>query len=268
MSFYISLNGLRNAQTDLEVVSHNIANAETNGFKRQRVDFADIVTGNALTTIRQGIGATVEGVSQIFALGTIEQTGNTLDLAINGNGFFTTREVTSNQTLFSRNGSFQLSGDRYLEDNEGNRLQILPTAADGTVTSTTPQDVQLPPSSAGGSALASTQINEQGQVFATFADGSNLIVGTAAMAGFVSPQGLVQVGSSNWEASGNSGAPSFGVPGDGTYGSLLPGAIERSNVDLAEEMVALITAQRNFQANARAIDTATTLSQTVINLQS
>jgi len=268
MSFYTSLNGLRNAQTDLEVISNNIANAETSGFKRQRADFADIVTGSAFTNPKQGIGATVEGVTQIFALGPIEQTGSALDLAINGDGFFSTRQESSGQTYFTRNGSFQLSGEGYVADSDGNRLQILPTDPDGTVTGTVPFDAQVPTASGTGSVLAGTQINEQGQLFANFADGSSALVGTVALARFTSVNGLVQAGSSNWEASGNSGPADYGFPSDGSFGSLLPGAIERSNVDLAEEMVSLITAQRNFQANARAIDTATTISQTVINLQS
>jgi flagellar hook protein FlgE len=89
-----------------------------------------------------------------------------------------------------------------------------------------------------------------------------------ALANFVAPDGLKAKGSSRWEATGLSGAPAFDVPTVGRAGQLLSGALERSNVDLAEEMVALITAQRNFQANAKAIDTATQISQTIINLRS
>ena len=94
-----------------------------------------------------------------------------------------------------------------------------------------------------------------------------MIIGKVALASFIAPQGLKQVGSSNWVTTGISGAPTFGQPSTGQYGSLLSGALERSNVDIAEELVSLITAQRNFQANAKAIDTATQISQTVIQLQ-
>ena len=93
------------------------------------------------------------------------------------------------------------------------------------------------------------------------------VIGSVALASFISPTGLKQVGSSNWESTGISGAAKYGSPGSGQYGSLLSGALERSNVDIAEELVGLITAQRNFQANAKAIDTATQISQTVINLR-
>lgn len=116
--------------------------------------------------------------------------------------------------------------------------------------------------------FAGITVADDGAVVASYADGSNLIIGKVALASFIAPQGLKQVGSSNWVASGISGAATYGQPSTGQYGSLLSGALERSNVDIAEELVSLITAQRNFQANAKAIDTATQISQTVIQLQS
>ncbi|MCB2088030.1 MAG: flagellar hook basal-body protein [Sphingomonadaceae bacterium] len=267
MSFYTSLNGLKNAQIDLGVISHNIANAETTGFKKLRAEFADIVVGASYTKDAQGIGATVESVSQNFSLGPLEQTGNVLDLAINGEGFFTTRDVKTDQLLFTRNGAFHTDGQGFMTDASGYRLQVLATAADGTVTGTTPFDVQVPSVGTSGAEFASVVVNREGQVVATFADGSNEIVGTLALANFVSTAGLIQAGSSNWEASGNSGAPRYGAPGTSTFGDIISGAIERSNVDIAEELVGLITAQRNFQANAKAIDTASQISQTIINLR-
>src|SRR5690606_26110406 len=104
-------------------------------------------------------------------------------------------------------------------------------------------------------------------IVATYADGSKLFVGNAALANFTTPTGLKQIGSSNWEETGISGVPTFGVPGEGAYGSLMAGSLERSNVDITEELVGLITAQRNFQANAKAIDTAIQVSQAVMNLR-
>ena len=91
MSFYTSLTGLKNAQTDLGVISNNIANAETNGFKKSNTEFADIVAGSAYSNPRLtvGIGSTVERVTQNFSVGPIEQTGGAMDVAINGDGFFT-----------------------------------------------------------------------------------------------------------------------------------------------------------------------------------
>ncbi|HQS70197.1 MAG: flagellar biosynthesis protein FlgE [Novosphingobium sp. 28-62-57] len=274
MSFYTSLNGLKNAQTDLGVISHNIANAETNGFKKSRTEFADIVVGSAFTNPRMiiGVGATVESIAQNFSLGPVEQTGSALDMAIGGDGFFTTRNVITNQLLYTRNGGMTVDGDGFINDGSNNRLQVFPTDATGAITSNTPTDAQIPASNgvdAAGNPIefAGITVGADGSVIATYADASNLSVGKVILASFIAPQGLKQIGSSNWVTTGISGAPSYGQPGTGQYGSLLSGAVERSNVDIAEELVSLITAQRNFQANAKAIDTSTQITQTVIQLR-
>jgi len=267
MSFYTSLNGLKNAQTDLGVIAHNIANVETNGFKKGRTEFADIVVASAQSNPRmiQGIGARVEAITQNFGLGPVEQTGGGLDLAIAGDGFFE-MQATDGRTLYTRNGAFGIDGSGFVVDNSGNRLQSFPTDANGVVTSMTPADTVIPALN-GTAEFAGVSVAENGQVVATYADGSNLYVGTAAIANFIAPTGLKQIGSSNWVATGLSGAAAYGIPGQGAYGSLMAGALERSNVDIAEELVGLITAQRNFQANAKAIDTATQTSQAIMNLR-
>ena len=269
MSFYTSLNGLKNAQTDLGVIAHNIANVETTGFKKSRVEFADIVAGSAYSNPKliQGIGTTVEAISQNFALGPIEQTGSSLDLAINGDGFFSTRAAITGQTYYSRNGSFVMDEQGFIHDGDNNRLQVFPVDVNGDTTAFTLQDAQVPATNAAGANFAGVTVRNDGNVVATFADGTNQFVGKVSLAAFIAPTGLRQVGSSNWQANGLSGAARYGEPGAGQYGSLLSGALERSNVDIAEELVSLITAQRNFQANAKAIDTATQISQTIINLR-
>ena len=269
MSFYTSLNGMKNAQTSLGVIAHNISNSETYGFKRSRTEFSEIVAGSALTNPRmiQGIGASVKSITQNFALGPVEQTGSALDLAITGDGFFTTRSATDGSTLYTRAGSFTLNGNGNIVSNSGNRLQLFPVDANGQVTGNTLADANLPPQNAAGSEFVGVTIDDVGVVSASYADGSVEPVGAVALATFIAPPGLKKVGDANWEGTGLSGQAAYGSPGTGAYGSLLSGALERSNVDIAEELVGLITAQRNFQANAKAIDTATQISQTVINLR-
>lgn len=270
MSFYTSLNGLKNAQTDLSVLSHNIANAETVGFKKSTVAFADIVAGSAFTNPKliQGIGATVEAINQNFKQGPIEQTGGALDIAVNGDGFLTTKSAVNGDTLYTRNGALSVDGGGFIERGIGNRLQVFPTDAAGVVTGTTLIDAAIPATNAAGAQFAGVTIAKNGNVSVSFADGTNEVVGKVALATFIAPGGLRQEGSSNWTATGISGAPTYGQPDAGFYGGLLSGAIERSNVDIAEELVGLITAQRNFQANAKAIDTSTQITQTIINLRS
>jgi flagellar hook protein FlgE len=269
MSFYTSLNGMKNAQTSLGVIAHNIANSETYGFKRSRTEFSEIVAGSALTNPKmiQGIGANVSSITQNFSLGPIEQTGSALDVAITGDGFFTTRSPTSGSTLYTRAGAFSIDGSGNIADADGNRLQVFPVDAAGQITGNTLSDAQIPPTNAAGAEFAGVTIDNNGLVSASYSDGSVEPIGNVALASFIAPTGLKKVGSAHWESTGISGAASYGAPASGQYGSLLSGSLERSNVDIAEELVGLITAQRNFQANAKAIDTATQISQTVINLR-
>ena len=134
-------------------------------------------------------------------------------------------------------------------------------------TSAVPATVIVPVTNPAGSALANVIIDNRGIVRAAYADGTATPVGQIALATFAAPTGLRAIGQTKWQASGDSGPPIFGNPGIGNNGEMISGALERSNVDLAEEMVSLLTAQRNFQANARAIDTATQISTTVLNLR-
>ena len=269
MSFFTSLSGMKNAETDLRVISHNIANAETVGFKKSNAAFSDLVASGSNTNPRltPGIGAAVSSITQDFALGPLEQTGRSLDLAINGDGFFTSTNPVSGDLSFTRNGSMRIVSSGALQDNNGNQVQGFAVDATGTPTSTTPANISVPTTNAGGANLSNVTINDRGIVSAAYADGTNEPIAQLALATFSAADGLRSVGQTRWEATGESGTPNYGQPGVGNYGSLLSGSLERSNVDLAEEMVSLLTAQRNFQANARAIDTATSISQTVLNLQ-
>ena len=270
-SFYTSLNGLKNSQTDLSTIAHNIANAETTGFKKSNVEFSDIVANGSAANPRmaQGIGATVAGIDQNFSLGAIEQTGRSLDIAIDGDGFFATRNPENGQVLYTRNGSFQIDSAGNVTDFAAKSLQMFEIDGTGAVVNPgTTIDAVIPTTNGAGSDLASITIEKNGLINAAYADGTTQSIGRVALATFTAPTGLRAVGSTNWEATGYSGSATYELPGNGRNGQLLAGALERSNVDLAEEMVGLITAQRNFQANAKAIDTATQISQTIINLRS
>lgn len=270
MSFYTSLNGIKNAQTSLNVVSNNIANSETTGFKNSRVIFADVVAGTAFTNPRliQGIGAKVESITQNFTQGPMESTGSSLDLAISGDGFFTTVSPTTGQTYYSRNGAFQLDPAGAIIDGSDNRLQLFPTDASGAVTSTTMIDGIVPATNGAGSEFAGLTVSENGNVTASYADGTNTIIGKVGLATFLNPQGLRQQGSSDWTSTGISGAASYGQPTNGQYGKLMSGYLERSNVEMSDELVGLIVAQRAYQANAKAIDTSTQATQAILNLRS
>jgi flagellar hook protein FlgE len=269
MSYYTSISGLKNAQTDLGVIAHNIANTETNGFKKSNASFSDVVARSAMSDPRKtmGIGARLQSITQNFSLGSTEQTGSALDLAINGSGFFALKAAEDGSMSYTRNGALELDRNGYIHDGSDNRLQLFAVDANGAVTSTTPVDALIPAANAGGAEFVGLTIREDGLVTANYADSSVNPVGRVALANFASTTGLQQVGSTKWEATGLSGQPTYGEAGVGMNGSLLSGTLERSNVDIAEELVGLISAQRNFQANAKAIDTATRITETIINLR-
>jgi len=138
MSFYTSLSGLKASQTDLGVISNNIANVGTTGFKRSNTEFADLVStsplqGNGLP----GQGTRLRGIAQQFTQGGLESSDRSLDLAISGQGFFMTRASGSNaQVAYTRNGAFNVDASRFLVDSSGAYLQVLPTDSSGTVTAT------------------------------------------------------------------------------------------------------------------------------------
>jgi len=145
MSFYTSLSGLKGAQTDLGVVSNNIANVGSFGFKKSRAQFGDIVAASRTTA---GQGTRLKKIEQQFSQGGFEASSKELDLAIAGNGFFMTRDgLTGGSTYFSRNGSFTIDSERYLVDSNGGYVQVLPVDPEGNVTSggiTSARNMQLP----------------------------------------------------------------------------------------------------------------------------
>jgi flagellar hook protein FlgE len=271
MGYTVSLSGLQNAQTELNVIGNNIANADTNGFKGSNVEFSNLVAASAYSNPKDtvGIGSTVAAIDQDFTQGAINQTGSALDLAVSGDGFFTVKSTATGQITYTRNGNFSLdstnsaaSGNSYIVDSTGNRLQLLATSGSGT------SDAAVPTTDASGAVFAGVTVAANGQVSASYADGTSSVIGTVALANFASPEGLQQLGAANYAATGISGAATYGQPATGNNGSLLSGALEASNVDLSSQMVNLITAQQYFQANAKAIDTNTTVSEAIINLHS
>ena len=263
MSFTTSLNGIANAQTELNVISNNLANANTNGFKASTTNFADIVAGSAYTnpTLVMGIGSTLASIDQNFSTGSIAQTGSALDVAVNGQGFFTVKSPISGQVQYTQNGHFSMDGSGYITDTNGNRVQLLPA----TGTSSTPADGQIPLTNASGSAFASVAVQSDGSVIASYADGTNTAIGKLALANFVAPTGLLQVGNQDWQATGLSGTASYSAPGSASTGSILSGSLEQSNVNVSNELVNLITAQQYYQANSKAISTSSQMITDIMN---
>jgi flagellar hook protein FlgE len=280
MSFYISLSGLKAAQTDLATISNNVANVNSTAFKRSQANFGDIFAAAPMQTTTQvsGQGVRVQSITQQFTQGTTQGTDKTLDLAITGEGFFTVKRTADDQVSYTRNGAFSVTNDRYVVDTTGARLQVIPVdpvtgapTATGTLGTGDLVDLKVPtnwPDGGTVNQLSSVGVAENGDITGVYADGTTVHLGTAAMAAFNSQDGLRQRGDAHWYSTAASGDPMFGTANSGLFGSIQSGTLERSNVDITEELVSLISAQRNFQANAKAIEAANTLSTTIVNMRS
>ena len=275
MSFYTSLSGLKGAQTDMSVISNNIANAGSIGFKRSKAQFGDIFAASPTQSTKMvaGQGTRLNGITQQFTQGSYESSEKTLDMAIVGEGMFVVKgEPPREQVTYTRNGAFTATPDRNVIDSTGQKLQLLPVDANGNVTNNTLAgafDFVLPPGAPSDptAQLVNVSIGLDGLVSATFANGEAQTLGKVAMATFPAMEGLRPVGDAHWQSSGESGAPTIDAATNGPMGAIRSGALERSNVDITEELVMLIGAQRNFQANAKAIEGASQLSQTIINMR-
>ncbi|WP_137751393.1 flagellar hook-basal body complex protein [Sphingopyxis sp. L1A2A] len=275
MSFYTSLSGLKGAQTDMSVISNNIANAGSIGFKRSKAQFGDIFASSPTQSTKMiaGQGQRLNGITQQFTQGSYESSEKTLDMAIVGEGMFVVKgDPPREQVTYTRNGAFTATPDRNVIDSTGQKLQLLPVDANGNVTNNTLAgafDFVLPPGAPSDptAQLVNVSIGLDGLVSATFANGEAQVLGKVAMATFPAMEGLRPVGDAHWQSSGESGAPTIDAATNGPMGAIRSGALERSNVDITEELVMLIGAQRNFQANAKAIEGASQLSQTIINMR-
>lgn len=406
MSFRISLSGMNAASSDLNVTSHNIANANTTGFKQSRAEFSDVFPVSAYGLARNAIGAgvRVQQVAQQFSQGNVENTGKALDLALSGQGFFTLSSGGS--MVYSRAGNFGADREGYVVNPSGHRLQVFLPSASGTgfdtgrmsdlqlasgdsapaatteasvgtnlpanasppllaafdpnepqsynyTTSLTVYDslgtahsqslyfvktanpnewqvhttidgtavggaqtlqysdsgalvspltgqIPLPPyTPTTGAAdmsvtldlgtstqygerfsvneliqdgyatgrLTGIEVSSEGIVNARYTNGVSTPLGQVALTNFANPQGLSPQGDNAWAETFESGQPRRGAAGSSEFGLVQGGALEASNVDLTEQLVNMITAQRNFQANAQMISTQDQVTQTVINIR-
>ncbi|MBO9575138.1 MAG: flagellar hook-basal body complex protein [Sphingobium sp.] len=285
MSFYISLSGLKGAQGDLAAIANNVANVGSTAFKKSKVSFGDIFAGSPMSANTAGGQGTRQiGATQQFTQGTLETTGKTLDIALTGEGFMTVKSAPPASAIsFTRNGAFGVDQNRYAVDTLGNRVQVMPVdPATGKPSSTDPADFTdlripeykedatgNPVLDAGGNKiqLASVGVSVEGVISTTWADGTTDTLGNLAIASFPSQEGLRQMGDGHWQTTKESGQPTFGAGNNGLFGAVRSGMLERSNVDITEELVALIAAQRNFQANAKAIEASSTITQAITNLR-
>jgi flagellar basal-body rod protein FlgG len=246
-------------QTQIDVTSHNIANVNTIGYKKNRAEFADLFyqvseyagtstsdTSVSPTGIEVGLGARPTAVTKQFSQGNFKETGNKLDMAITGDGFFQI-ELPNGQIGYTRNGAFKLDGNGQIVNSDGYKL--LP-------------EITIPENA--------TQINvgTDGTISAKLAGETEPIqLGKLELANFINPAGLHSLGNNNYINTIASGDPIISTAGVDGLGQIRQGFVEMSNVQLVEEMTDLITGQRAYEANSKAITTSDEMLQTVNQLK-
>ncbi|MFD1850376.1 flagellar basal body rod protein FlgG [Oceanobacillus bengalensis] len=260
-SMYAGISGMKNFQTKLDVIGNNIANVNTSGFKKGRVTFQEMMsqttsgaqgptgTKGGINAVQVGLGAQTGSIDNMHTQGFLQTTNNPLDLSIEGDGMFA---LTDGETTFyTRAGNFYLDSEGSIVNPDG--LYLI--GANGESPITIPDGAQ------------SFSIQTDGTV--TYVDGAGdpQTAGQIGLASFSNPAGLQKDGSNLFLNSENAGFNGLVVPEQDGAASIVSGALEMSNVDLAEEFTEMITAQRGFQANTRIITTSDSILEELVNLK-
>jgi flagellar hook protein FlgE len=279
-SLFSAISGLRANQTMLDVTGNNIANANTVGYKSSNVLFQDtlsqmLTAGSApnanrggTNPIQVGLGVQVGGTMTNFGQGIAQATGKAENLMIQGDGLFVVKR--GQEDLYTRAGAFNFDSAGNLVTADGDKVQgYAGDGAGGIDTTGAPSDITIPDlvTADPTNPLTSWSIGTDGVITGAYADGTKTPLFQVAIANFANPAGLDKVGDTAFRASTNSGNVQLGSPGAGRNGTLMSGALEGSNVDLAQEFTNLIIAQRGFQATSRVITTSDQVLEELVNIK-
>lgn len=282
-SLFSGVSGMRSNQMMMDVVGDNIANVNTSGYKASRVVFQDtlsqlLTSGSAgngtnigsTNPAQVGLGVHVNAVDAIQTQGAIQNTGRATDLAIQGAGSFVM--LSGTDTTYTRAGSFSLDATNHIVDPSGAMLQGWPADATGAIPSTAPgamAALTVPAADPNDATalLRSFAIGNDGKLNAVYSNGNALCVGQIAIATFSNPAGLTARGDGHFSAGPASGAAQLVVAGTNGSGALAAGALEMSNVDLAQEFTNMMIAQRAFQASSKVISSSDEMLQELVNLK-
>jgi flagellar basal-body rod protein FlgG len=257
LSLYSAATGMEAQQLNLNTIANNLANVNTPGFKRSKIEFQDLLYqkprnsgaeaggGNVVPTgIEIGNGSRVSATAKVFTQGQLTSTGEKLDVAIQGDGFFEIQKADGS-LAYTRDGSFKISPTGQITTNDGN------TVLSG-----------FQPVPAGTTDIT---ISENGDV--TFQGASGVSTFRVTLTRFANPAGLKSLGGNMYEESPASGTPETGAAGEQGFGKTLQGYIETSNVNIVEEMVNLIVAQRAYEINSKSIQTSDEMLQNVAQMK-
>ena len=257
LSLYSAATGMEAQQLNLNTIANNLANVNTPGFKRSKIEFQDLLYqqprasgtdsggGNLVPTgVEVGNGSRVAATSKVFTQGQLTNTGEKFDIAIQGDGFFEVQRPDGT-TGYTRAGSFKLNAQGQVVTVDG--LPILSGFQ------------PIPPGA------TSVAVSEDGMVTVQSANGTQNF--SLTLTRFANPSGLRSLGGNIYEESAASGSPETGKPGEQGFGRTIQGYIETSNVNIVEEMVNLIIAQRAYEINSKSIQTSDEMLQNVANMK-
>jgi flagellar basal-body rod protein FlgG len=257
-SLWIAKTGMEGQQTKLDAISHNLANVGTNGYKRGGVVFEDLMyqtlrqpgaasseQSSLPTGLQIGLGVRAAAITRSFTQGTLQQSGNQLDVAIKGQGFFLV-QMPDGSTGYTRDGNFQVDANGQMVTNEGYHVQpgitIPANALSVTIAENGTVSAQIP-----------------GQV-------APQSVGQIQLASFINPAGLESKGQNLYAETAASGTANSGAPQAGGLGALQQGFVEGSNVNVVEELVSMIATQRAYELNSKAVQTSDQMLQRLAQL--
>jgi flagellar basal-body rod protein FlgG len=256
LSLYTAATGMDAQQLNLNTIANNLANVNTPGFKRSKIEFQDLLYqtpknsgvdsggGNLVPTgIEVGNGSRVASTSKVFVQGQLSNTGVQLDLAIQGDGFFELQKADGT-LAYTRDGSFQQNASGQIVNSDGLPVVGFQPVPQGTTSISIAQDGEVTTSSASG--------NQSYRITLTR---------------FANPAGLKSVGGNMYEETKASGTPEQGSPTEAGFGSVMQGYVENSNVNIVEEMVNLIIAQRAYEINSKSVQTSDEMLQNVAQMK-
>ncbi len=250
--------GMAAQQTRTEVIANNLANVNTTGFKRSRAQFEDLLyqtmqgaqtlgtsETNTAPAIQIGRGTRLTAIQRLDTQGALEQTGRSLDVAVDGEGFFQV-QLPNGQTGYTRDGSFQISDQGVLVTSDGYQIG---------------SGIKIP------SDVTDVTISPTGVVTGNKGPGGDSTeLGRIELARFANPSGLMAMGQNLFAATPASGEAEVGYPQDEGMGRLVQGQLEGSNVEIVQEMVDMISAQRAYELNSKAVKAADEMSQTATDM--
>ena len=253
--------GMYAQQLNIQVISNNIANMNTTSFKKSRAEFKDLIyqeiaakpqqevspgtVEESISKVQIGSGVKTASTQKMFQQGDLQQTGQQLDVAISGDGFFQVRRIDGT-FAYTRDGSFKISSEGSLVTSDGYLIEPGFTIDDQ---------------------IRSLSISRDGVVTAEEIGGENIELGTIELAKFLNPGGLLALGDNMYAETDASGIPILGQPGQEGFGELNQGYLESSNVDIVEEMISMISAQRAYEINSKTVTTVEQMMSTANNLK-